>query len=72
MRNDVLKAQWKQVHGKIQEAWGVLTDDDLARVEGNWDQLVGKIEEKTGKKRQEIEKRLDDILAQYHDASPKR
>lgn len=72
MRNDILKAQWKQVRGRVQQMWGELTDDDLARINGNWDQLVGKIEEKTGQLRMDIENRLSDLLETFQDASGDR
>ena len=72
MRNDILKAQWKQVRGRVQQMWGELTDDDLARINGNWDQLVGKIEEKTGQLRMDIENRLGDLLETFQEASGER
>ena len=39
--DDILQGQWKQLRGKIKEQWGNLTDDDLDRVNGQYDQLVG-------------------------------
>jgi uncharacterized protein YjbJ (UPF0337 family) len=69
MRNDVLKAQWKQVQGRVQQMWGELTDDDLARINGNWDMLVGRVEEKTGLLRADIENRLSDLLEQFQDVT---
>ncbi|PEN12963.1 hypothetical protein CRI94_11900 [Longibacter salinarum] len=53
------KGNWKQLKGKIKEAWGVLTDDDLDRYEGKRDQLEGHIQEKTGESREKIRKKLD-------------
>ena len=50
---------WKQFRGRIKEAWGALTDDELDRYEGQRDQLVGYVETKTGERRDEIAKRLD-------------
>jgi uncharacterized protein YjbJ (UPF0337 family) len=38
--------------------WGKLTDNDLDQVEGNYETLVGKIQEKYGTTREEIERRL--------------
>ena len=45
---------WNQFKGKIQEKWGDVTDDDLDRLRGQRDQLVGMIQEKTGVAREEI------------------
>lgn len=53
------KGNWKKFKGRMQEAWGDLTGDDLDRYEGQRDQLEGHIEKKTGEKRSEIRKKLD-------------
>lgn len=55
------EGNWKQFKGKVQEAWGVLTDDDLDRHEGRLDQLVGRIQEATGEAREAIRNRIDQI-----------
>jgi uncharacterized protein YjbJ (UPF0337 family) len=59
-----LEGKWEQAKGRIKEAWGDLTDDDVTRAEGNRDQLVGTIREKTGETVEAIESKLDDIFAQ--------
>src|SRR5712692_11217337 len=38
--SDVFAGKWKQVRGQAKEWWGKLTDDDLERVEGQFDRLV--------------------------------
>jgi uncharacterized protein YjbJ (UPF0337 family) len=60
---DVWEGRWKQVRGKVKETWGTLTDDDLDKAEGNRDQLIGKIQEKTGQARQDIERQIDDWVS---------
>ena len=72
MRNDILKAQWKLLRGRIQQAYRELTDEDMARIDGNWDQLVNRIEERTGLLRTEIENRLDDLIEPFTEAAPRR
>jgi uncharacterized protein YjbJ (UPF0337 family) len=57
-----LQGKWEQVRGKVKEAWGSLTDDDLDRTEGQWDQLVGAIRERTGETQEAVERRLSDIV----------
>lgn len=57
-----LKGHWKSLVGKVKARWGQLTDDDLARVEGNVEQLVGRIQQKTGEARKNIETFLDDSI----------
>ena len=40
---DRVQGDWKQFSGKVKEKWGQLTDDDLAQINGNREQLEGKI-----------------------------
>ena len=51
--------RWEQLVGKAKKVWGNLTDDDLLKAKGDYEQLVGKINERTGKTREEIEKALN-------------
>lgn len=57
-----LEGKWDQLRGRIKEAWGSLSDNDLDRTEGRWDQLVGVIKERTGESTEEIERKLGDLL----------
>lgn len=43
-----LKGQWNQLQGKVKEKWGELTDDDIKKAEGDFDQLVGIVQERYG------------------------
>lgn len=62
-----LKAEgiWNQFRGRVREAWGVLTEDDLDRTEGQWDRIVGTIQEKTGEGIDSIEDRLSHLLESF-------
>ncbi|TCM76374.1 CsbD family protein [Rhodovulum steppense] len=62
MNMDELKGNWKQVKGRVREAWGVLTDDEVNQVEGNREQLVGLIQSRYGKTREVAEKEVDEFL----------
>lgn len=53
------QGSWRQARGRIREAWGSLTDDDIDRSEGKLEQLIGRIEERTGEKRADIRRKLD-------------
>jgi len=49
-----LKGTWNELKGKVKQAYGDLTDDDLIREEGKDDELLGKLQQKTGKSRDEV------------------
>jgi uncharacterized protein YjbJ (UPF0337 family) len=51
MNWESIKGQWKQVQGKVRQQWGKLTDDDLNFIGGTKDQLVGKLQERYGLRR---------------------
>lgn len=55
-------AKWKQLRGKVKEQWGELTDDDLDKVDGQFDQLVGVIQEKYELTRAKAEAEVNQFL----------
>jgi uncharacterized protein YjbJ (UPF0337 family) len=65
MDANILKGKWLQLKGSIREKWGQLTDDDVDRVSGSAERLVGVIQERYGYQKQEAEKEVDAFLARY-------
>jgi len=59
MNQDQVSGKWKQIKGQIKKQWGKLTDDEIDKAEGNYDILVGKIQEKYGTSREDIKRELD-------------
>ena len=57
-----VEGKWDQMRGRVKEAWGALTDNDLDRTEGKGDRLVGTIKEKTGETTDKIEEKLNDVF----------
>lgn len=49
-----IKGNWNQIKGKLKQEYGELTDDDLTFAEGKEVELVGRIQERIGKTRDEI------------------
>ncbi len=58
------RGNWMQFRGRLREAWGSLTDDDLDRFEGRRDQLEGHIHEKTGEAREDIRRMMDRLASE--------
>lgn len=49
-----LKGSWNELKGKIKQAYGDITDDDLKHEEGKDDETLGRIQQKTGKTREDV------------------
>ena len=62
MNWDVLKGQWNQFLGRLRSKWGKLTDDDLTQINGQRDQLEGKIQERYGFAKDQVRKDVDTWL----------
>lgn len=56
MNEDILKGKWKQLKGSLRKTWGKLTDDDVDQINGNYEVLVGKLQERYGHTRELAEK----------------
>ena len=56
-----VKGNWNETKGKLKSAYGELTDDDLTYAEGKEDQLIGNIQKKLGKTRDEVVKMIREI-----------
>lgn len=63
MNEDILKGSWKELRGKVKEQWGELTDDDLDKIDGKRDQMVGLLQKKYGYTRQQAESQYDDFVS---------
>jgi uncharacterized protein YjbJ (UPF0337 family) len=64
MNEDVFEGMWKQMKGSVREWWGKLTDDDIDRIAGKRDKLLGVLQERYGWTRERAE---DEIKARTHD-----
>lgn len=65
MNEDILKGKWKQLKGKAQQQWGKLTDDDLERVQGGREELIGIVQERYGYERSRAEREVNDFLSDF-------
>jgi len=65
MNLDTIQGKWKQLVGDAKIQWGKLTDDDLTQIDGNKDKLVGKVQERYGKTKEEAQKDVDSFFSKY-------
>ena len=60
MNSETLKGEWNQLKGSVKQKWADLTDDDLTHIEGSRDKLVGRLQERSGRNKEEVEREVDD------------
>lgn len=70
MNKDEFEGKWKQIRGQARQWWGKLTDDDLERAGGKFEQFIGVLQEKYGYTREvaedEFNKRMTEFEAGKH------
>jgi uncharacterized protein YjbJ (UPF0337 family) len=50
-----IKGDWNIIKGSLKQKWATLTDDDLQLIEGKQDELLGRIQKRTGETREAVE-----------------
>jgi len=53
-----IKGDWNITKGKLKQKWAKLTDDDLQFAEGKQEELLGRIQKRTGETREAVEKAI--------------
>ncbi|MDZ7808322.1 MAG: CsbD family protein [Gracilimonas sp.] len=61
MNDLTIKGNWNELKGKLKQKYSELTDDDLAFTEGKEDELIGRIQKKLGKTKDEVKKELAEL-----------
>jgi uncharacterized protein YjbJ (UPF0337 family) len=60
MNWDRIEGQWRQLKGQALQRWAKLTDDDWDLIRGKREELVGKLQEIYGARREQAERDVDD------------
>jgi uncharacterized protein YjbJ (UPF0337 family) len=60
MNAEQMKGKWKQLKGSVKAKWGKLTDDDLDVIDGEREQLIGRIQERYGVAKEEAQRQVDE------------
>jgi uncharacterized protein YjbJ (UPF0337 family) len=66
VNQDILAGKWKQARGHVKQWWGKLTDNDVERINGRVEELIGSLQEAYGYTRQEAESEVDRFLEQFN------
>ena len=63
MNWDRVRGEAKQIGGMLKQKWAKLTDDDLLLLEGKEEAFLGRLQERTGLAKDEVEKEFDALLS---------
>ena len=72
MNWDDIKGSWRQQKGRLKEKWGELTDDDLDRIEGKRDQLLGVLQNRYGRTKDAAEREIREFEDSWRSAGTPR
>tara|TARA_R110002072_G_scaffold25443_6_gene85227 strand:+ start:194705 stop:194953 length:249 start_codon:yes stop_codon:yes gene_type:complete len=67
MNSEQLKGKWNQLKGAVRAKWGQLTDDDLDKVQGDAEKLMGKLQERYGIEKEAAKKQYEEWLQERGD-----
>lgn len=62
MNWDQIQGNWKQVAGKARETWGKITDDEMEKIAGQRDQLIGMIQTRYGVAKTDAELQVHNFM----------
>ena len=66
MNWEQVEGKWDQFKGSVKEKWGKLTDDDLTMIEGQRENLAGRLKERYGLEKEAAEKEIDAWVRGLH------
>ena len=56
-----MMGSWNEVKGKLKQKYGQLTDDDLMFADGKEDELLGRLQKRLGRTKDELRAEIEDM-----------
>lgn len=56
-----IKGTWNEIKGKLKQKYAELTDDDLTFAEGKDEELIGRLQKKLGRTKEEIREEIGQL-----------
>ena len=71
MNRDILKGKWNEMKGDLKRKWGNLTDDDWTRISGDRDKLIGILQQRYGRSKEETTREVDTFFDDWAERNRK-
>ena len=65
MNEDTIKGNWKQLKGKVKQQWAKLTDDEIAEMEGSYEELQGLLQKTYGYQQDKAKQEINDFMKKH-------
>ena len=62
MNEDIVKGHWKEVKGKLKQQWSKLTDDQIGRMQGSYEELEGVLQKNYGYQKDEAKRQINEFI----------
>jgi len=56
-----IKGNWNEIKGKLKQKYGQLTDDDLTFAQGKEDELLGRLQQRLGKDKEDLRRTIEEM-----------
>jgi uncharacterized protein YjbJ (UPF0337 family) len=56
-----IKGNWNEIKGKLKQKYAQLTDDDLTFAEGKEDELLGRLQQRLGKNKEDVRREIEEF-----------
>jgi uncharacterized protein YjbJ (UPF0337 family) len=66
MNKNIIQGKWKELKGKVKQQWGDLTDDEVSKMKGNYEELRGVLQKKYGYDQERSEKEIEKFVKRNH------
>ena len=60
MNDDQIEGKWKRIKGEFKQKYGKVTDDDTTYAEGRFDEMLGRLQEKTGRDKEALKREINE------------
>lgn len=62
MNKDIIKGKWKELKGQVKQSFGKLTDDEIAQMNGTYEELAGKLQKHYGYEKERAEQEIQKFV----------
>lgn len=56
-----IKGNWNELKGKLKQKYAQLTDDDLTFAEGKEEEMLGRLQQRLGRSKEEVRREIEGL-----------